>query len=210
MEIRQAAALYPDPQGQARRSARRRADADRCARPAARFWRRVLFQGIRRAATSAQGAGAAAGLRAAGRRDRQVGRRVRVASARNPVRLPSDDPRTRHHQRYGEAAGAADLERRARLVGCAEAALPASAHRLPRTAAGRAHRRKPRARRRRDTAQADGRIHQPDPCARSEEAAVGQRNDRLGAGAGAAAGERARPPGGEGHAQRAVEVRSRH
>ena len=55
---------------------------------AARFRRRVLLQGIRRAAAAAAGAGAAGRLRAADRRDRQVGRRIRGVPAGNPVGLP--------------------------------------------------------------------------------------------------------------------------
>ena len=81
MEIRQAIALHPDPEGQARRSAGRRRYTVRRAQQAARFRRRVLLQGIRRAAPAAAGPGTTQGLRAAGRRDRQVGRRIRIAIA---------------------------------------------------------------------------------------------------------------------------------
>src|SRR5438270_7831251 len=70
MEIRQAASLHSNSKGQARRSLGRRGDAIGGARPAARFRRRVLLQGIRRAASPAPGPGAGQRLRAAGRRDK--------------------------------------------------------------------------------------------------------------------------------------------
>ena len=99
VEIRQAAALHPDPEGQARRSARRRADAGSGAGAVARFRRRVLLQGIRRAAAAAAGAGTAEGLRAADRRNRQIRRRVRIAAAGNPQRFPGHDSGARHGRR---------------------------------------------------------------------------------------------------------------
>src|SRR5664279_1486166 len=210
MEVRQAAALHPDSQGQARRSAGRRGNAGRRARPAARFRRRVLLQGIRRAAPPAPGAGTAQGLRAAGRRDRQVGRRIRIPAARDPLGLPGQHSRTRNRGGCGEADGDLDLQRRARSFRCAQAPLPASSHRLPRTEARGAHRRKPRAWNREIPAHADRRLHQPGPHSRSEEAAVGQRNHRLGARAGAAAVFGAGSSDRQGHAQRALEIRGRH
>ena len=109
MEIRQAAALHPDPEGQARRSAGGADDAGRGARQAARFRRRVLLQGIRRAAAAAAGAGAGRRLRAADRRDRQVGRRVRIVPAGNPLRLPGLDPGARHRHGDRTADGDPDL-----------------------------------------------------------------------------------------------------
>ena len=88
----------------------------------------------------------------------------------------------------GDADGDPDLQRRARPLGRAEAPLPASAYRLSRAEARRAHRRKPRARHLADAAQADRRLHPRGPHARSEEIALGQRDHRLGARAGPAAG----------------------
>ena len=64
---------------------------------------------------------------------------------------------TRHRRRRRAADRDPDLEQRARSRRRAEAPLPASAHRLPRAEAGRAHRRKPRARHLANAAQADGR-----------------------------------------------------
>ena len=53
-------------------------------------------------------------LRAAGRRDRQVGRRIRIPAAGDPQRLPGLDPRTRHRHGDRQADGDPDLQRRAR------------------------------------------------------------------------------------------------
>ena len=50
-------------------------------------------------------------------------------------------------------------------------------------------------------------LHPRGPHARSEETALGQRNHRLGARAGAAAGARAWSRGGQGHAERPPEIR---
>ena len=61
--------------------------------------------------------------------------------------------RTRHRHGDREADGDPDLERRARSLRRAETPLPASAYRLSRAEAGRAHRRKPRPR------------HLRNPCA---------------------------------------------
>ena len=77
---------------------------------------------------------------------------------------------------------------------------------FPEQRAGGADRRKPGARHFADAAQADGELHSRGPHARSEEAAVGQRNHRLGARAGAAAGARAWSRGGQGYAERPPEV----
>ena len=112
----------------------------------ARFRRRVLLQGIRRAAAAAAGAGAARRLRAADRRNRQVGRRIRIAAAGNSQRFPGHDSGTRHRCRGRAADRDPDLEQRARSRRRAEAPLPASSHRLPRAETGRADRRKPGAR----------------------------------------------------------------
>ncbi len=75
------------------------ADAECRAGPAPRLRRRVLLQGVRRAAAPAPGAGAAGRLRAPDRRDRQVGRGIRIAAAGDPLRLPGHDPRARHSAR---------------------------------------------------------------------------------------------------------------
>jgi len=64
------------------RSSRRRSDARGGAEPAARF-RDVSLQGVRRTAAAAAGAGAARRLCAADRRNRQIGRRIRIAIAGN-------------------------------------------------------------------------------------------------------------------------------
>ena len=177
---------------------------------AARFRRRVLLQGIRRAAAAAAGAGAAGRLRAADRRDRQVGCRVRIAAAGNPLRFPGHDPGARHGRGDHAADGDPHLQQRARPRRRPEAALPASAYRLPRAAARRTHRREPRPRHLAGAAPADGRLHPRDPLARPEEAAFGQRDHRLGARAGATSGHGARPRHRQGHAQRAPEIRGRY
>src|ERR1700682_4618589 len=207
MEIRQAAFLHPDPEGQARRSARRGRNASRGAGPAARFRRRVLLQGVRRTAAAAAGAGTARRLRVADRRNRQVGCRVRIALARNPQRFPGHHSRTWHHYRGRRTDRDPDFEQRTRSRRRAEAPLPPFAHRLPRAEARGAHRRKPRPRHFADAAQADGRIHPRNSYAGPEEAAVGERNHRLGARAGSAAGDRTWPRDGQGYAQCAAEIR---
>ncbi len=135
---------------------------------------------IRRAAAAAAGAGAAGRLRAVDRRNRQVGRRIRIAAAGNPRRLPGDDSGTRHRRRGRAADRDPDLEQRARSRRRAEAALPASSYRLPRAEAGRAHRRKPGARHFADAAQADGGLHPRGPHARPEETAVGRAKPSTG------------------------------
>ena len=50
-------------------------------------------------------------LRIADRRNRQVGRRIRIAAAGNSQGLPGDDSGTRHHCRGRSADGDPDLER---------------------------------------------------------------------------------------------------
>ena len=169
-------------------------DAGCRARQAARFRRRVLLQGVRRAAAAAAGAGTANGLRAADRRDRQVGRRIRIAAAGNPQRLirsrspnsaPSSAivPPTVILTSNSERDLCDALKRRCLHlhIGFPEQKLEERIveSRVPGIFA--------------DAAQADRRLHQRGPHARSEEAAVGQRDHRLGPRAGAAAGERTRP-----------------
>ena len=60
-------------------------------------------------------------------------------------RIPGQHPRTRHRHGGREADGDPDLQWRARSFRRAQAPLPASSYRLPRTEARGAHRRKPRA-----------------------------------------------------------------
>ncbi len=68
-----------------------------------------------------------------------------IAAAGNPLRFPGHDPRARHRRGDHAADGDPHLEQRARPRRRPEAALPASAYRLPRAAARRTHRREPRA-----------------------------------------------------------------
>ena len=87
----------------------------------------------------------------------------------------------------GEADRAADLEQHARSGRCAEAALPASAYRLSRAKLEERiiESRVPGIVA--SAARADGGVRPAGAHAGPEEAAVGQRDDRLGARAGAAA-----------------------
>ena len=111
----------------------------------------------------------------------------------------------------GDAADrAADLEQHARSGRCAEAALPAPAYRLPGREAGGADHCVARAGHRGEAAAAVGQLRAAVADAGSEEGAIGQRDDRLGAGAGAAARRRAGGGPGARHAERAAEVRSGH
>ena len=99
VEVRQAAAVHAGAEGNARRSAAGREGVQGIRQPAARVRRHLLLRGIPRAAAAAEGAEGRARLRAADRRGRQVRPRVRVAAARNPVRLPGLDSRDRHGAR---------------------------------------------------------------------------------------------------------------
>ena len=131
-------------------------DAGRGAEQAARLRRRVLLQGIPRAAPAAAGAGAAGRLRAADRRDRQ-GRRT---SSRRSCSKCCRTTRSRSPRSARIVAEVTPIviltsNSRARSGRRAEAPLPAPAHRLPRAEAGGAHHRHPRARHRGQPAQAD-------------------------------------------------------
>ena len=81
---------------------------------------------------------AAAG--AADRRDRPRRRGLRGLPARAAVGLPALDSRARHRARDAPAAGGDHLQRHARAVRRAAAALPVPVHRLPRLRQGAGHR----------------------------------------------------------------------
>ncbi len=91
----------------------------------------------------------------------------------NPVRFPGHAARTRHHLGNRAADGDPDLQQRTRFGRCAEAALSASAHRLPRTEARGTYRGKPRPRYFAIFAAADREFHQRRSHPRPEKTAVG-------------------------------------
>ncbi len=210
MEIRQAASLHPDPEGQDRRRDRRHRHLAGRARQAACVRRHLLLAPVPRAAPAAARVAAAWRRGAADRRDRQVGPGVRGVPAGDPVGLPGDHPGDRQRARGADADRAADLEQHARSGRCAEAALPASAYRLSGCEAGGPHHRIARAGDGEEPAARTGGVRAAVAHAGPEEAAVGQRDDRLGACAGAAARGGARHRAGARHAERAAEVRGGH
>ena len=114
VEIRQAAALHPDPEGQDRRRAR--AQPTRCPLRSTSCTRSATSssRAVPGAAATAAGIAAARRRGAADRRDRQVGPGVRGVPAGDPVRLPGHHPGDRQRGSAGDADRSADVEQHAR------------------------------------------------------------------------------------------------
>ena len=133
-------------------------------------------------------------LRAAGgaadRRDRQDRPGVRGDAAGGALRLPDLDPRARPGRVAHAPDRAADLQQLPRADRGAQAPLPVPVARLPRARARARDRAPARAGALRDGRPAPGGGHRHGARARSQEAAVDRRVDRLGARAAAARASR--------------------
>ena len=155
------------------------------------FRRPVLLRALPRAPPAAARAAGARRRGAADRRGRQGRPGIRGLPAGDPVRLPGQHPRDRHHRGRRRRRSCILTSNSMRDLGDALKRRCLHLHiGLPDARAGGADHRHPRARHRGGRSPAARRLRAAAARARPEEAAVGQRDHRLGARAGAAACER--------------------
>src|ERR1044071_4243716 len=210
MGIRQAASLHADPEGKNRRCFAGRANAAGSRGPCRQSGRGVFLGSFSAAAPAAARALVGEALRAAGRRSRQVRRRVRSVSAGDSQRLPDLRAGNRHAQGQPHPAGHPHQQQQPRDVRRAQAPLFASVHRFSGFAAGNGDHQTQGSRRRRAARRRSRAFAALAAQARFEKDSKHQRDPRLGARAHLAQRQGARSRAGRRDAFDRDEVRSRH